>query len=202
MPKSAQQCLAQREEMRQKILRRSMLYFARNGFSGTKMSDLARHIGIGQGTVYLYFTSKEDLFQEVFRQINQDQEVEELRMLTSLPVPAAHKIHELSKALLSRLEQDESYAAKVVLNTQMLFETKDYIAQDTTYQSNLYHATAAIIRQGQQESSVVEGSALKLSDYFWGVVYLYALKKLFTTQYESITAHDLSRILLKEEKTV
>ena len=40
---------------------------------------------------------------------------------------------------------------------------------------------------------------MKLADYYWGVIYLYALKKLFTTKYEMISANDLARILLKDE---
>lgn len=43
--------------MRNKILHDSMLYFARNGFSGTKISDLAKHIGIGQGTMMKRFVN-------------------------------------------------------------------------------------------------------------------------------------------------
>ena len=38
---------------------------AKNAFGDTKMSDLAKHIGIGQGTIYLYFKSKEELFEEI-----------------------------------------------------------------------------------------------------------------------------------------
>jgi len=63
----------------------------------------------------------------------------------------------------------------------------------------LYRLTGNIIRQGQQEGSVIEGLPVKLADYYWGVVYLYALKRLFTTKYEIISAKDLSRILLKDE---
>ena len=45
----------------------------------------------------------------------------------------------------------------------------------------------------------MNGMPMKLADYFWGVVYLYALKKLFTTKYELISEEDLARILLKDE---
>lgn len=58
MPKSLERC----QEMRSKILYESMLYFAKNGFAGTKISDLSKKIGIAQGTIYVYFQSKEDLF--------------------------------------------------------------------------------------------------------------------------------------------
>ena len=44
---------------------------------------------------------------------------------------------------------------------------------------------------------MVDGSSMKLADYYWGVVYLYSLKRLFTTQYEMITVEDLERTVLK-----
>ena len=55
MPKSAEKCAAMRDEMRERILRESLRYFARNGFAGTRIADLARGIGIAQGTIYRYF---------------------------------------------------------------------------------------------------------------------------------------------------
>ncbi|MDE7439150.1 MAG: TetR/AcrR family transcriptional regulator, partial [Clostridia bacterium] len=58
MPKTPERCQEIREETRKKILHDAMLFFARNGFAGTKISDLADYIGIGQGTLYIYFKSK------------------------------------------------------------------------------------------------------------------------------------------------
>ena len=67
MPKSKERCKEIREEMRNTILQKSLLYFARNGFAGTKISDLSKNSGIGQGTIYVYFESKEELFQEILK---------------------------------------------------------------------------------------------------------------------------------------
>lgn len=201
MPKSAERCQEIRDEMRNKILHSSMLYFAKNGFSGTKISDLAKHIGIGQGTIYVYFKSKEDLFKEIYKMANSDSDIKKLKLLSAIPVSAREKLHRLSKSLLDMLNKDENFAAAVALNEQMLLEmTEDSSVNDTTYQTDYYTYTAKIIKQGQREGSVVEGSAIKLADYYWGVIYLYALKRLFTTKYEMISVQDLERILLKESK--
>ena len=197
MPKSPKRCEELRVEMRNKIIHESIRYFAKNGFSGTKISDLAKHIGIGQGTIYIYFESKEMLFQEIYKIINRDEDIEQLIILTLLPLSAKNKIHKLSKTVLRQLEEDESFAAVVALNTQALLEQdKDGSADGTTYQTKLYQSMVKIIEQGQKEGSVVEGNPLKLADYYWGVVYLYALKKLFTTKYELINSDDLERTLL------
>lgn len=54
--------------------------------------------------------------------------------------------------------------------------------------------------KGQKEKSMVVGSSMKLADYYWGVVYLYSLKRLFTSEYEMISMDDLERTVLKGEK--
>ena len=199
MPKSQERCQEIREETRSKILNDSMLYFAKNGFAGTKISDLAKHIGIGQGTLYIYFKSKEELFHEIFALTNNSKDIKELKILMNLPISAKKKIQKLSNSIMTKLIQDDIYAAKVALNTQMMFEQKDFVSAETTYQSELYQITEKIIKQGQNEGSIVDGLPMKLADYYWGVVYLYALKKLFTTKYEMISEKDLARVLVKDE---
>ena len=198
MPKSPERCEEIKTEMRARILRESMLYFARNGFAGTKISDLSKHIGIGQGTIYTYFESKEVLFQEIHRMIDREKDIKQVKLLAGLLMPARQKIHILTKSVLQQLVEDDSFAGMIALNTHMLLEQEeDNSSNSTTYQSELYRYTAKIIEQGQKEGSVVSGTPLKLADYYWGVVYLYALKKLFAKKYEMICAEDLERTVLK-----
>lgn len=198
MPKTPKRCEEIRTEMRNKIIHESILYFAKNGFSGTKISDLAKHMGIGQGTIYIYFESKEQLFQEIHKRIEREKEINELKILLHLPISTKEKIHRLTKKVLSELEHDESFAAGVALNTQAILEQDEaHSSGGTMYQTKQYEYMAQLIEQGQKEGSVVEGNPLKLADYYWGVVYLYSLKRLFTTKYELINAADLERTILK-----
>lgn len=198
MPKSPERCAELRGEMRARILRESLRYFARNGFAGTRIADLARGIGIAQGTIYRYFDSKEDLFAALRELVANGADVRELKLLARLPLTAKAKIGRLSASILGRLADDELFAASVVLNTQlMLEEESDADGRPAPYRSELYVHTARIVEQGQREGSVVAGDPLKLADYYWGVAYLYALKRLFTTGYAMIDAADLDRTLLK-----
>ncbi len=199
MPKSPERCQEIREEMRLKILHDSMLYFAKNGFAGTKISDLANSIGIAQGTIYLYFKSKEALFSEVYHMIETGEEIKKLKLLAGLPLSAKQKINKLSEYLMRELASDEMLAAKITLNAQKTLENNAYMFEGSSYNSEWYQYTAKIIQQGQKEKSVVSGAPMKLADYYWGVVYLYSLKRLFTSKYEPITAQELSRILLKDQ---
>ncbi len=200
MPKSKERCQEIREEMRKNILQKSLLYFARNGFAGTKISDLAKNIGIGQGTIYVYFESKEELFQEILKIADSNEMLKKMKLLAAMPISAKKKLRMLSETVLIRLEEDETFAAMIALNTQMQLEKNaSYSSEETTYQTELYNYTSKIIEQGQREKSMVDGSSMKLADYYWGVVYLYSLKRLFTTKYEMISVEDLERIVLRGE---
>lgn len=198
MPKSKERCQEIRDEMRNTILQKSLLYFARNGFAGTKISDLARNIGIGQGTIYVYFDSKEELFQEILKIADSNGMLKQMKLLVVMPISAKKKLRMLSDTVLNRLAEDETFAAMIALNTQMLLEkNKEYSSEETTYQTKVYHYTAKIIEQGQKEKSMVAGSSIKLADYYWGVIYLYSLKRLFTTDYQMISVEDLERTVLR-----
>ncbi|MBI1210324.1 MAG: TetR family transcriptional regulator [Alphaproteobacteria bacterium] len=51
------------------IIEAAAVVFARDGFANAKMADVAEEAGIGKGTVYEYFPSKEDLFLELCRHL-------------------------------------------------------------------------------------------------------------------------------------
>ena len=58
-----------------RILEAALEVFAIKGFETARISDIARRAGIGDGTVYLYFKSKDDilisLFEVRLEEINQ-----------------------------------------------------------------------------------------------------------------------------------
>ena len=190
MPKSRERCREIREETRNLIIRKSILFFARNGFAGTKISDLSKHIGIAQGTIYIYFKSKEELYDEIFSISDKIAGNDKLKLLAGLPIPAGQKIKKMSDYLIKSLKDDEMFAAGIALYTQRLLEGEA--------DQSFYKTTEKIIKQGQKEESVVRGNARKLSEFYWGVVYLYAVKRLYTEDTVMIDSADLSRILLED----
>ena len=54
------------EQRRAQIIASAVTVFAERGFEATTMSDIARHAGVGQGTIYRYVTSKRELLDLVF----------------------------------------------------------------------------------------------------------------------------------------
>jgi AcrR family transcriptional regulator len=55
------------EARRQAILTAALGVFSRHGFATARLDDVAAKAGIAKGTLYLYFKSKEALFEELIR---------------------------------------------------------------------------------------------------------------------------------------
>ena len=49
------------------LLDAALSLFVSKGFSATKVEDVAASAGVSKGTLFLYFSSKEDLFKAVIR---------------------------------------------------------------------------------------------------------------------------------------
>lgn len=60
-----------KDTKKQEILHAALKAFARNGVAKTKMEDIAEIAGIGKGTIYEYFRSKEDIFIESYNQFSE-----------------------------------------------------------------------------------------------------------------------------------
>ena len=50
------------------LLDAALALFVEQGFAATKAEDVARRAGVSKGTLFLYFTSKEELFKAVVRE--------------------------------------------------------------------------------------------------------------------------------------
>src|SRR5688500_11204246 len=55
-------------DKRARILESALRVFASKGFFGAKVSDIASEAGVADGTIYLYFKSKDDLLISLFEE--------------------------------------------------------------------------------------------------------------------------------------
>ncbi len=69
------------EHRRQEIISAAERVFGDHGYAATKMDDIASAAGISKGSVYNYFKSKEDLFEQVFMQYVSSVEAETERVI-------------------------------------------------------------------------------------------------------------------------
>jgi AcrR family transcriptional regulator len=58
--------IVDKEAKKNEIVNAAMKVFAQKGFANTKMSDIASAAKIGKGTIYEYFSNKNDIFEHGF----------------------------------------------------------------------------------------------------------------------------------------
>lgn len=198
MPKTKIQCEEIKNKMKKKILDSALIYFARNGYAGTKISDLARFIGIGQGTLYSYFSSKEELFKVIAENAIVSNE-QSLLQLQNAPISSADKINILSKQMLKLINQDTSIAYMFVLNLQYSIENDFNNSFTKAYEEKPNKILSEIIAEGQKEGTVVPGNPSDLADLYWSMVHTIAFKKVFNNNHNIFQVKHLARLLLKDD---
>jgi AcrR family transcriptional regulator len=75
---------ARGQETRARLLAAAEKVFGEESYFGVSIADLTREAGVGSGTFYIYFPSKEDIFRELVKQRGH-----ELRMVTRLATEGA-----------------------------------------------------------------------------------------------------------------
>lgn len=144
--KTASKTSAKSGDKRDRILDAAVKVFAKTGFHGTKVSAIAKAAGVADGTIYLYFRSKEELLVSLF-----EDRVErllrymkdELAKIDSVP-EKFRRIIELQLGLL----QDERDLAEVV--TIILRESTKLINEFAAPKFMMYlDAIARVVAEGQ-----------------------------------------------------
>jgi TetR/AcrR family fatty acid metabolism transcriptional regulator len=108
-------------DKREAILRAAITVFARCGYFNSKVADIAREAGVADGTVYLYFKSKEDILHSIF-----DRSVDEAlgaakERVEQLSDPR-EKLRQIAHMHLERLGADRDLA--VVFQVELRGSTK------------------------------------------------------------------------------
>jgi AcrR family transcriptional regulator len=93
---------------RQQILDGARTVFLQDGFDGASMNDIARVAGVSKGTLYVYFESKEQLFEAL---IFEDKKLQAERMMqASEPDDAREYLREFGRRLIRMMTQPQLVA--------------------------------------------------------------------------------------------
>ncbi len=111
-------------EHRDAILTAATETFGRFGFKKTSIDDIARRAGIGKGTVYLHFESKEELFAAVIRRMA----VKALASLQAAVKQAGAPQAKVRAFLEGRLRQHARTAADLRVSEESLLEVLAHAA--------------------------------------------------------------------------
>jgi TetR/AcrR family fatty acid metabolism transcriptional regulator len=133
-------------DKRERILRAAIKVFARNGFYDTRVSEVAKAAGVADGTIYLYFKSKDELLRSLF-----EDRVETLLTYLKSELPkessAAGKLRRIIEIQLGILEGERDLAEVFTIilrqSTKLL---RQYAAPKFTAYLDLI---AAVVSEGQ-----------------------------------------------------
>src|SRR5436305_7835570 len=106
---------------RELILRAATRVFARNGYFNSKVADIARAADVADGTVYLYFKSKEEILHSIFDQ-NMAEAIASGRKLIKALSDPREKLRRIARLHLERLGADRDLA--VVFQVELRGSTK------------------------------------------------------------------------------
>jgi TetR/AcrR family transcriptional regulator, fatty acid metabolism regulator protein len=106
---------------RESILRAATRVFARNGYFNSKVADIAREADVADGTVYLYFKSKEEILHSIFDQ-NMAEAITAGRLLIEKISDPREKLRRIAMLHLERLGADPDLA--VVFQVELRGSTK------------------------------------------------------------------------------
>ena len=104
------------EEKRRRILDAAVAVFAKSGYAAARVTDIAKTAGVADGTIYLYFESKESLLLTLFEEVVGEFIEEGKAMLAAVGDPV-EKLEQLAAMHLGKLAGNRDLA--VVLQVEL-----------------------------------------------------------------------------------
>ena len=108
-------------DKREAILRAAVKVFAQKGFFNSKVADIAKEAGIADGTVYLYFKSKDEILHSVFDRAMEEFISEGKREIDGIAEPDK-KLQKIRASALETIERRPRFG--VVFQVELRGSTK------------------------------------------------------------------------------
>lgn len=133
-------------DKRERILRAAVKVFAKKGFFASRVSEIAKAAGVADGTIYLYFKSKDDVLTSLFED-RMSRLLEVMRSVVSDSQRADERIRRLIELQLGLLDGERDLAEVVTVNLRQSSKLlKQYGARRF---SEYLELMASVIAEGQ-----------------------------------------------------
>ena len=100
-------------DKRRVILDAAVRVFARRGYHGSRVGDIAEEAGVAHGLLYHYFSSKDEVLETVFRE-NFGALLDRFRAVEGSDEPAPEKLEGIAKILLRTWRNDPDLVTVMV----------------------------------------------------------------------------------------
>lgn len=162
----------QRKVRRSQIIGAAKKVFSEKGFNGATMEDIAREAELSSGTLYLYFSSKDELYAAINVELQEymQRKVQELADNPKLSPP--DKVAALAEVLYNIYEYDPSMMRNV-LHLQASETLKNLTRETIQTINGILAQTLApmskIITDGMRQGFFKEMPPVAVVDTFWAL---------------------------------
>ena len=133
---------------RRRILDAAVRVFARHGYHGARVGDIATEAGVAHGLLYHYFSSKDEVLETVFRD-NFGELLERFRAVESSDEPAPEKLAGIAKILLRTWRNDPDLVTVMVRDVARSSRLQLQVAEVR----EAFAIVQRVVEQGQAEGT-------------------------------------------------
>jgi AcrR family transcriptional regulator len=180
-------------EVREAILDATDDFLARFGYKKMTIDDLAQAVGIGKGSIYLHFSSKEEIALSHVDRIVERLKIELKTIAANKTLSAEERLRKMLLArVLRRFDSVQHYTQSLddilsAIRPKLLARRKTYFEEEAAI-------LAAVVEEGQTSGNFQSGSATEIAETF-----LLATNSLLPL---SLTTQELGRREDIEAKTL
>jgi TetR/AcrR family fatty acid metabolism transcriptional regulator len=136
------------EQKRKVILAAAVRVFARSGYHGSRVGDIAAEAGVAHGLLYHYFASKEEVLQTIFRE-NWGDLIGRFRAVEDTDEPAPEKLAGIAKILLRTWRNDPALVTVMVREVARSPQLQAQVEEV----GEAFAIVQRVIEQGQREGT-------------------------------------------------
>ena len=139
------------DDKRQRILQAAVKVFARKGYHGARVSEIARRADVADGTIYLYFQNKEDILVSLFDEVMSEHLQDKRRHLAGLE-DAPSRLLAIAETHLRLLGGNRDLA--VVFQVELRQSTQFMERFTASWLQDYFALLTEVIEEGQREGSL------------------------------------------------
>jgi AcrR family transcriptional regulator len=154
----------QSKEVREAILDATDDFLAGQGYKKMTIDNLAQQVGIGKGSVYLHFSSKEEIALSHIDRII-ERLTKELKIIAEKKISSEEKLRRmLLKRVLHRFDSVQHYTQN--LNDLLSAVRPKLLLRRRIYFEAEARIFAKVIEEGQKSKTFVDGNTVETAETF------------------------------------
>lgn len=167
------------------IIQAAMLNFSRFGFKKTSVDDIAKDAGVGKGTIYNYFKSKEELLFKV-TEVQKAKANERIRAKINTKESASDKLKAYFETALQFFHEEKREFQFTPDNFKELFEVHSTVHGENNPPKNTIEPILEILKHGNDSGEFSIEDIHKTGMIIWKVFHRSAISWITQQEEEAL----------------